>query len=222
MKIKDAAKLAAEILTKEGPAGCVRLTRSYFNLTNEPIVMSTMPLMIQIEPTLHCNLECSMCVNPLMRRQKRHMSFKDFQKIIDDVPSLKKISLVGAGEGLLNPDLFDMIAYAKSRSISIGFATNAMLLDDSMCKRIIDSRVDWVNISVDSAEKDKYERIRKGASFSRLLENIERLVSAKGRKMAPDISIWFVIMKDNLNELSDVIALAGTLGIPKVSAQLEH
>lgn len=222
MKIKDAAKLAVETLVKCGPAGCVGLMRSYVNLVSEPDVMSTGPLMIQVEPTLHCNLECAMCVNPLTSRIKRHMPFRDFQKIIDDIPSLKKISLVGAGEPLLNPDIFKMTAYAKSRGILTGFATNAMLLDDEMCAKIINSGLDWINISVDSADKKKYEKIRKGAGFDALLENSERLVSVIGRRPAPELSIWFVIMKDNLDDLPGVIALAGSLGIARVSAQLEH
>lgn len=195
---------------------------SYLNLKLEPEAMSSIPLIVQIEPTVHCNLKCRMCANPISERAKRHMKLGEFKDIVDQMPGLQKISLVGAGEPLMNPDLFDMINYAKSKGILIGFATNGTLLTEDVSKKIIASGADWVNISLDSSDKAEYEGIREGASFDAVTENVKRMVRIKDGAPYPELSLWFVLMKDNACSLPGVIKLAKELGIDKVSAQLEH
>lgn len=222
MKQADFFKIILNTAKRNGVKGLFGLLSSYVNLCREPIKMSTLPLMIQLEPTTYCNLECKMCVNPISNRKNINISLAGFKKIIDDIPYLKKLSIVGAGEPVMNPHLFDMVGYAKSKGISVGFATNGMLLTEEICKKIFSSRADWLNISLDSPRKETYEKIRKGADFDKVLENIRRLVRLKGDGHIPELSVWFVIMKDNLEELPELIRLVKELGIRKVSAQLEH
>lgn len=222
MKMREATGLPVSVLRKNGLAGLGNLLLAYINLHSEPPKMSSDPIIVQIEPTLHCNLKCEMCINPIIKRVKRHMTFTEFKKILDEMPFVSKISLVGAGEPLLNPDIFNMVSYAKSKGILIGFATNGMLLNDIMCRKIIGQPIDWVNISLDSADKEKYERIRKGADFQVVIDNIKRFTLMTAGKALPEISVWFVIMKNNLTELPSLIELVGNIGIKKVSAQLEH
>lgn len=222
MKFKEIINIPLKALKRNGIGGIQNILFSYINLKKEPLVMSSIPLILQIEPTTFCNLECSMCINPVINRNKRHMRLDEFKKIIDNLPFLRKISLVGAGEPLLNPELFNMISYAKSKNISIGFATNGMLLNEETCKKIIDANLDWVNISIDSTDKKRYEGTRKGASFELLLENIKKIVRLKGKNTLPEISLWFVVMKDNWKELPSLISLAKNAGVKHVSAQLQH
>jgi radical SAM protein with 4Fe4S-binding SPASM domain len=163
-----------------------------------------------------------MCLSPISERVKRHLTFEEFKKIIDSIYLLRKISLVGSGEPLLNPDLFKMIAYAKAKGITIGFATNGLLLNKDKCREIIDSRLDWINISVDSIEKSVYESIRRGAKFEELIENTRCLMELKGMKVNPEVSLWFAIMRRNLTCLSQMLKFASDLGIKQVSAQFGH
>ena len=222
MKIKDTIKLSVDSLFKGGPAELKNLIFAYFNLKAEPQKMSSQPLFVQIEPTLYCNLQCNMCVNPLSKREKRHMGLEEFKIILQKMPFVRKISLVGAGEPLLNPQLFQMISHAVKKGIRTGFATNGMLLDAENCQKIIDCGAHWVNISIDSADKEKFEAIRKGADFNLILEGIKRLLQIRGKGTLPEASLWFVLMQDNQEELAKVIHLAKGTGIKKVFAQLEH
>lgn len=222
MTLGEAIKISAYSLENEGIPGLKNLILAYLNLQIEPLRMSSRPLMVQIEPTLHCNLKCDMCVNPLTEREKRHMRLDEFKEIFYRIPFIRKISLVGAGEPLLNPDIFNMISYANSKDILVGFATNGMLLNPENCQKIIDSGAHWVNISIDSADKERFEAIRKGANLKVILEGTKRLLQTKGKRNLPEISLWFVLMKDNLTELPKVINLAKDIGVNKVFAQLEH
>jgi len=222
MNLKNALKISSATVRNKGISGFKDLYISYLNLFRQPLVMTNQPLFIQIEPTLNCNLKCSMCINPVTNRVKKHMGLAEFVKVLESMPSLCKISLVGAGEPLLNPELFGMIRYAKSKKILTGFATNGMLLNEDTCRKIADTTPDWINISVDSADKEIFESIREGANFNLIIENIARLTRTSFREKAPDISIWFVLMKDNLGELPPVIGLAKKVGIKKVCAQMQH
>ena len=47
------------------------------------------PLVVMIEPTNHCNLECVMCPNSKIVRKKGYMDFEDYQKIINLLDKLK-------------------------------------------------------------------------------------------------------------------------------------
>ena len=222
MKLKKALKLGISTVKKKRLKGLKELSVAYLNLLREPQIMPNQPIFVQIEPTLHCNLRCSMCMNPTTSRERRHMSLYEFKRILQEIPPLSKISLVGAGEPLLNPEIFEMIKCAKSRRILVGFATNGMLLNDENCRMIADSMPDWINISVDSAHKEKYESIRDGADFEVLTENIKRLLNLNHNRGSFEISIWFVLMNDNFRELPSVIQYSKRIGVKKVCCQMQH
>jgi radical SAM protein with 4Fe4S-binding SPASM domain len=163
-----------------------------------------------------------MCLNSVDKRERRHLGLDELKKIIKDIPFIKKISLVGAGEPLMNPELFSMLAYAKSQGIAVGFATNGLLLDNESCGKIINTGVDWLNLSLDSPHKHSYENIREGAEFEKVIGNIDNLIKLRGKNKSPLISLWFVIMEDNFQELPEMIDLAKRLKINRVLAQLGH
>lgn len=221
MKLIQKYYIARDALKESGCNGLANLLLSCVSLTAEPLRVRSRPVFIQIEPTVACNLECSMCISPFLKREEEMLSLIRFKEIVKKFPYLRKISLVGAGEPLLNPELFDMIDHAKSRRLNVGFATNATLMDAGISERIVSSGLDWLNISLDGARKETYERIRKGANFETVLGNIKGLMRIK-RSKKPDVSVWFLALKSNLEELSDVVLLAYKLGIRSISVQANH
>lgn len=207
---------------KHGFRGWRNLLRNCAALMTEPDFVSSRPLMIQVEPTINCNLKCKMCISPFIKRDAKVMTLQRFNQILDQFPFVEKISLVGLGEPLLNPQLFDIIRAAKSRGIRIGFASNATLIDAAMAMKIKNSGVDWLNMSLDGATKETYEGIRIGANFDRVLENMRNLMAVVGAGPGPDVSIWHVLMRSNIFELEGLVSLVETLGIKKIFVQTAH
>lgn len=193
-----------------------------YSLFTEPNNTKSLPIFVQIEPTVRCNLKCRMCINPAVKREKTDLEIRDFKLILSKLPYLRKLSFVGIGEPMLNPDIFEMIRLAKERGISIGFATNGMLLNKEMSDKIIESNLDWVNISIDGADKDTFESIRKGADFYTVIENTKRLRELVKNSGKPDISIWFLAMQSNFKELPDMVKLCSKLGVDKLNVQTVH
>lgn len=187
----------------------------------EPLYVYSQPFRLYLEPTTRCNLKCRTCYQSASQRPPQDLSFDNFSKILNHFSYLQDLQLQGIGEPLLNPGIFRMIEYAKTKKIRIGLFTNATLINPEMAERIVNSGLDWVNLSLDGANPDMYETIRRGADFKEVIRNIKTLVEAD-RRRTTKLSLWFTAMKMNILELSGIIRLAKRLGIDKVVAQGMH
>ncbi len=222
MNFKNKAKVVWIAVKKDKLNGVVNLIKNYISLKNEPSYVKSMPLIVKIEPTVNCNLKCVMCDRSYWDKKNKDMTLDEFKKIIDQLKYVTSINLQGLGEPLLNKDIFSMVEYARSKNIEIGFFSNATLIDEEMAKKIVNVGLDYINISLDAANKDIYERIRKGAKFDKVIKNIKTLVKIKSERKRPNIAIWFVAMKDNFNEITKLVKLAKELGINEVTVQSAH
>ena len=110
------------------------------------------------------------------------MEFDTFRKFIDEVGDyLFLILLWDWGEPLLNPRLFDMVAYAKAKGIKLVTSTNAHLLTDrDMCRRLIESGLDTVIVAVDGLSQETYSTYRRGGDLSVVFKGIRTLVEEGG------------------------------------------
>jgi radical SAM protein with 4Fe4S-binding SPASM domain len=142
------------------------------------------PLRLWIETASCCNLRCVMCPNKdLAASKKGLMSFNLFRKIIDECRAFASdIYLHHRGEPLLNPALFDMIAYARKAGLKTRFHTNGVLLDQEKTCRLLEAGPDLVSFSFDGFTKEVYEKIRTGAVFETTLANIIRLAELRKKK----------------------------------------
>jgi len=177
------------------------------------------PTSLQIEPTTRCNLRCPICQYPVWDRSGMDLSLKDFKRIIDKIPFLISLNIQGIGEPLLHKDLFAMIEYCKKKKIIVGFITNGTLLTEKISQRIVDSGVDWIGISIDSTQKETYEKLRVGACFDTVLNNIKTLVKVRGSKQKPRVLLHFTGTMENIHELPAIVILAKELGVDGVEAQ---
>ncbi len=58
------------------------------------------------------------------------------------------------GEPLLHKEIDKIVYYAKKKGlIDVYFNANALLLNEEMCKRLIDSRLDRISISIEGYTK---------------------------------------------------------------------
>ena len=187
---------------------------------SKPLIIRNKPVIAQIEPTSECNLRCRMCIRKEIGVPIGTMSFEDFKKILDKLDSLFKVHLSGQGEPFLNPDIFKMIEYANKKGIIVYFTTNGTCLTKSVIDKICQVEIGEIGISIDSINKEKYEKIREGARFEKVLENIKNLaLELRKRKKKTIVSIAAVILKDNIDEISEFVFLAKKLGIKKIGFQ---
>ena len=173
------------------------------------------PRGVQIEPTNRCNQRCVMCPRTAgLDVPIGDMSLESFKKIIDKLPTIRKLFLSGLGEPMLNPDLPEMIAFASSRGIIVSINSNGAVIDETLAKKLVNSGLRLIKISIDSADPKVYQSIR-GGSIDPVIRGIRNLVEARKEKGAafPGITINSIIMKQNYKELIDILRLGESLEI---------
>ncbi|HNU92545.1 MAG TPA: SDR family NAD(P)-dependent oxidoreductase [Spirochaetota bacterium] len=173
----------------------------------------------QVETSIACNLNCVMCPwgsERVAAGAGGLMKEEVWAALRGRLSEVSSIDFSGGGEALLNPELPRWIREARDAGCETGFLTNGLLLDSGRARAIIDAGVDWIAISIDGATADVYDSIRKGASFERLIANLEGLVSliAGGR---PRLIINFVMMESNIHQLEDMVRLAARYSFGRIN-----
>lgn len=185
----------------------------------EPILPSYEPLFAVVEPTSRCNLRCTTCVNASYE-SRTDMPLDRFRLLLERFRFLRKIALTGVGEPLMNRELFAMIAAAKARGIQIGFTTNGMLLNEKNIVTMLESGVDWFSVSIDSPVPETYEKIRGGASFHRVVDNVRRFMELSDGRLEPNILM--VCSPDTYQQIPDFLPLLEYMGVRQLDLQSMH
>jgi len=179
------------------------------------------PAKIEIEVTNKCNLQCIHCTRTnLFLTGKKSLDvgilrFDDFVKIIDQFLYLDYIELQGLGEPLLNPELFKIVKYARDKNIVVSLATNVSLLNEKNCKKLVESELNSMVLSIDSFRAESFEKIRPPIRFKNIMENVKNARNICERKIK--MSLHLVVTNENIDDLESYIQMAHSLGIQRVS-----
>ncbi|MHC4548837.1 MAG: radical SAM/SPASM domain-containing protein [Planctomycetota bacterium] len=170
------------------------------------------PTRFAVEVCADCNLACSMCHHPSMRRPKGKMPFPLWQKCADEVAAVSPDTQCWfsfCGEPLIEPDLLiRMIKYGKSVGLrSLNINTNGMLLTPDLADPILDSGVNLIVFGIDGFSKKTYEAIRVNGVREELYRNVEHLLARRqARGAGPEIQVQFIEMDENEHELEEFSA----------------
>ncbi len=176
------------------------------------------PLTLTIESTAKCNLSCPMCLRQRIYFPPRNMELSLFRKIIDDGRDfLEFVVPYGTGEPLLNPEIYDMIAYCTRNGIPAGISTNGTLLSDKSSRRLIEAGLEYIIFAFDGATRETYETYRKGASFEKVRNNILNFLHVK-KEMQSRIFcvVQMVALKKNIKEAKALIQMWNVEGIDDI------
>ncbi|HXX81218.1 MAG TPA: glycosyltransferase [Thermodesulfovibrionales bacterium] len=175
------------------------------------------PVVIQIEPTNICNLQCPLCpvAQKTLKRESRHMRFEEFKKIIDDVQDhVLLLILWDWGEPLTNPELPRMIRYAADRDIRTVTSTNAHFLDnDTQVEELLSSGLSTLIVAIDSIHADIYQKYRKEGSLEKALSGLHKVIEIKKKTgSATTINFRMVVMRQNEHEVAEMERMARKIG----------
>ena len=180
------------------------------------------PRVLFIEVTNHCNLLCETCPRTFVTYEEpKTLTWEDFLRVVAQFPDLERAVLHGIGEPLINKDLPRMIEYLKVRGVTVLFNTNATLLTEEWGRKLITSGLDEMRCSIDGAQPQTYAQIRGAPLLHKIIHNLKRFMELKGELDAcsPRVSIWMTGMRENIDELPDLVRLAAYIGVPEVYVQ---
>jgi len=188
------------------------------DLLNAPVsainarLWSKKPTMINIEPTTRCNFNCWYCVGRHMKQDD--IRVEDFERMLENFPSVKTIALVGEGEPLMHKDFFAMAQMAKNRNIKVMIISNGSAFSQSVVRQLCETEVAYVSISIDSFDPKTFATSRLDGDLDKILRGIRRLRDyrdANGYKF-PKIALkgsLFSHTKDQLPAIVDMAKVAG-------------
>lgn len=133
---------------------------------------------VQLSLTNRCNLQCRHCAASATTLEGEDpLTTAELKTIIDKLIScrMKKLVLSG-GEPLVRKDLTEILRYIreKGKSTKVSIMTNALLLNESNVKEIVEN-VDSVDISLDGYDEESCSHIRGKNVFSHVIKNIALL-----------------------------------------------
>lgn len=170
---------------------------------------------LRISLTDKCNLSCIYCMPSGFRFKdsdiNKDMSFDDYKNLIKRFSKMgiSKVRFTG-GEPLIYPYLDELINYTKEICgiDDICITTNAIGLEERI-KKLKDSGLKKVNISLDSLDEKKYRNITRGGSLKQVLESIDECL-----KLGIWVKINCVVIKNlNDDEIYDFIELTKSKNI---------
>jgi putative metalloenzyme radical SAM/SPASM domain maturase len=178
------------------------------------------PSRIFVETTTRCNMKCQMCVKQSMGSGlvEGDLSFETFEALEPALTRAEALLLNGIGEPLLHPALESFIRRAKELMPAgswVGFQSNGLLLDETRASSLVRAGLDRICLSLDAICPDTFRKIREGGEVKDLEQAFIALNTA--RKRHPDnnlqVGVEFVIMRDNIHQLPDVLRWAASQGV---------
>jgi MoaA/NifB/PqqE/SkfB family radical SAM enzyme len=119
------------------------------------------------------------------------------------------------GEPFMMRNVDELLDAFGRRGKVLELTTNGQILTDSNIEKLLGRSV-RLYISLDAATPETYSRLRND-TFPRLLDNVRRLVRAKGgRGKMPHVYLVFMPMKANVHEVDAFVRLVADLGADRL------
>jgi MoaA/NifB/PqqE/SkfB family radical SAM enzyme len=185
-------------------------------------VVPSLPRSLYLETTNRCDSKCQTCIRTFKSLEPpADLTLTQVKAIAEQFPVLERVVLHGIGEPLLNRQIFEIVAYLKSRAATVLFNSDAISLTPPRARKLIDSGLDEYRVSMDAATPETYRRIRGVDQFERVVANVRRLVELEKERgrATPRVSLWFTASRVNLGELPVFVHLAASLGVTEVYVQ---
>ncbi len=159
-----------------------------------------------------CNLSCRMCAfsdERVKKLKKIEMPLWVFEKISNQIfPFAKYVALSCLTEPLLLKDFKERLKILRGKAVPFTeLITNGILLNESIISSLIENGISRIGISIDGVKSKTYEKIRVGASFEKLIENINLLIKLKREKNAqnPLLRLIMTVSEENIDEVEDFL-----------------
>lgn len=168
------------------------------------------PRLIFWEVTKGCNLRCIHC-----RATATELSS------INDLPTHKALNIIkqvsqlslpilvlSGGEPLYRKDIFELASYGRECGLRVALATNGTLVSKEVARKIVDSGVKRVSISLDGADAATHDSFRGiPGAFDQAVQGLRNL-----KELGMSVQINMTIARHNAHQLPAVLENARALG----------
>ncbi len=140
---------------------------------------------LRVSITDRCNFRCVYCRSADPDNHMPHaelLEWDEFERLVRILVGMgiRKVRVTG-GEPLVRPGVENFIARLKALGVhDLSMTTNGYLLADR-CKDLIAAGLDRINISLDSLDRAKFERVTRTTTFDDVMAGIDAAHSSRLR-----------------------------------------
>jgi MoaA/NifB/PqqE/SkfB family radical SAM enzyme/Tfp pilus assembly protein PilF len=193
------------------------------SIQRRDIFLDGLPLTIHFLMIDKCNVKCIMCGGDYFRSTSGKMiTLEKFKTMAANLKleNARAVVLAGAGDPLLNRDLVEIVRFINSRHphIAISITTNGLSLTESLSRSLLACNIQQVNISINSATRETYQRIMQIDGFDsvcRQAKTFDDLRRSAGRRVSLQFSA--AINRLNIEEMPRLVELAKQIGVDSIN-----
>ncbi len=160
-----------------------------------------------IEVSHKCMFRCRMCNYWQAKPDSNEVNIEELSKFIS---SLKKFintpfeMNISGGETLLKEGIINLVDFIAQQGIRFSLVTNGYLINKLSAKRIADSGLNFLAISLDSLDEHTHDYLRgiKGA-HKKVMEALEYFIAYKGKLQ--NLTLQTIIMEPNIDGILDLV-----------------
>lgn len=172
------------------------------------------PSQVIVDITEVCNLECVHCPHTEFKKSKyyaaRYLDPALNTKIVDEVREqgagqAQYIRYSSEGEPLVHPKGYEMIEYAARHSgVYVTLTTNGTIMNEKRTRRLLDSGVHMIDISIDALTPETYSKVRVKGDLNITRANVLNLLSWIRQSGSPTkVVVSFIEQPQNLHEAAE-------------------
>jgi MoaA/NifB/PqqE/SkfB family radical SAM enzyme len=181
------------------------------------------PVLVTIDPTNVCNLNCIWCNSKYLRtKNKEELSSKtlnDLAKFLgnwdDGKFRLESVCIAGGGEPTNHKGLGKFINELTKNNVGVGIVTNGTNLDKHLPYL---SQCSWIGVSMDAGSPEVYEKLKGKNLFNKVIGNIEKInkMSQKGLLggvgQGHGVSYKYLLHPQNVGDVYNAAKIAKEIG----------
>lgn len=172
------------------------------------------PSQIIVDITEVCNLECIHCPHTEFKKSEyyaaRYLDPVLNAKIVDEVREhgagqTQYIRYSSEGEPLVHPNGYEMIEYAARHSgVYVTLTTNGTIMNEKRTRRLLDSGVHMIDISIDAFTPETYAKIRVKGDLTITRSNVLNLISwIRQSGSSTKVVVSFIEQPQNQHETAE-------------------
>lgn len=166
--------------------------------------------MVAWEVTRSCNLSCVHCrASSLHGPYEGELDTENCFLLIDQIAELgKPVVILTGGEPLLRTDIYDVASYGDRKGLRMVLATNGTLVTEAVSRRMIESGIKRVSVSIDGMDAASHDAFRRvPGAFAGAMAGIKAM-----KNTGLEFQINTTITRDNLHQIKDILNLSIGLG----------
>lgn len=166
--------------------------------------LEVFPSSLQIQTISYCNYDCVICPYQKVRNKIKHGRISDelFEKILEECKNYR-LYVKNFFLTLMNEPLLDRTIYQKVRQVKealpecrVIIITNGSLLDEIISKKLVESSLDVLKVSLNGYYLNSYLKKRDKKEINRVNKNIDRFIKINNNRVRLIISVVY----NKLNE----------------------